>query len=57
MPIFLVFSLTRPAIEPGSTVAVADTVSTGPLGVSLGQVGDCKITALVDESAFWSHRA
>ena len=31
MPIFIVFGLTRPGIEPVSTVSVADALSTRPL--------------------------
>ena len=31
MPIFIVFGLTRPGIEPKSTVLVADALSTRPL--------------------------
>ena len=31
IPIFVVFSLTRPGIEPKSTALVADALSTGPL--------------------------
>ena len=31
MPIFIVFGLTRPVIEPESTASVADALSTRPL--------------------------
>ena len=31
MPIFMIFSLTPPGIEPESTVSVADALSTQPL--------------------------
>ena len=31
IPIFIVFCLTRPKIKPGSTVSVADALSTQPL--------------------------
>ena len=35
IPIFIVFGLTRPAIETESTASVADALSTRPLGFSL----------------------
>ena len=34
MPIFIVFGLTRPGIEPESTASVADPLSTQPLIVN-----------------------
>ena len=49
IPIFLVLGLTRPGIEPETTISVADGLSTRPLIISACQQPYCTTIALAKE--------